>query len=308
MKSSSHSVSPASIETRGRAIVERLGGSWTADGGMCRCPAHDDRTPSLSVRPGERQLLFHCFAGCPIDRILMALGALQLPGRATAPGDAGTVRGRAAGGRNGAAAASLWAAAIPLAGSRAREYLCRRGLSLPVADLRYHSRCPRGQGAQAGFGPAMLAAVRDNSGLVAVHRTFLAAGQPLLAALPRPKLALGALGEGAVRLSPPRGGILAWAEGIETAIAATMLTGIPCWSTLGSNRFARVALPPLVKRLILFLDNDPGGRRAEQLARAVQRGRGIEIEARYPASAGDDWNDMLLSRLAMPGRGEGAAG
>ena len=54
----------ASLEGLGRVIVERLGGEWQRSGGMCRCPAHDDRTPSLSVRPGERRLLFHCFAGC----------------------------------------------------------------------------------------------------------------------------------------------------------------------------------------------------------------------------------------------------
>src|SRR3546814_20645613 len=40
---------------------------------MCCCPAHEDRTPSLSVRVGETRLLFKCFAGCDISDVLRAL-------------------------------------------------------------------------------------------------------------------------------------------------------------------------------------------------------------------------------------------
>jgi hypothetical protein len=52
------------LEAQADILVRRLGGIWSPDGAMCRCPAHDDRTPSLSVRVGERALLFKCFAGC----------------------------------------------------------------------------------------------------------------------------------------------------------------------------------------------------------------------------------------------------
>lgn len=41
---------------------------------LARCPAHDDRNPSLSVRNVDDRLLIHCFAGCePID-IINAVG------------------------------------------------------------------------------------------------------------------------------------------------------------------------------------------------------------------------------------------
>ena len=66
------------LDEEGRALVERLGGRWTAKGGMCRCPAHDDRSPSLSVRPGRTRLLLHCFAGCDAERVLRALAAGRL--------------------------------------------------------------------------------------------------------------------------------------------------------------------------------------------------------------------------------------
>jgi hypothetical protein len=42
---------------------------WTA-----RCPAHDDRNPSLSVRDAGDRLLVHCFAGCSPEAVVGALG------------------------------------------------------------------------------------------------------------------------------------------------------------------------------------------------------------------------------------------
>lgn len=40
-----------------------------------RCPAHDDRNPSLSVRRGDRRpLLVHCHANCAPEAVLAALG------------------------------------------------------------------------------------------------------------------------------------------------------------------------------------------------------------------------------------------
>lgn len=289
----------SSLEAQGRDIVERLAGDWRQGGGMCRCPAHDDRTPSLSVRIGERRLLFHCFAGCEAEKVIRALSAIQLLGPELPIGSNALVWTPADLGRpNRGAAASLWAAAHPIGRSPVEAYLRSRGLELPALDLRYHPRTPYGQGTQAIFRPAMLAAVRDESGLVAVHRTFLDLASARLADLPVPKRALGRLGQGAVRLRPPHDGILGWAEGIETAMAATLLTGIPCWATLGTERFARVALPPCVRRLILFLDNDFGGRRAEGLARDALAGAGVELETRYPEAAGADWNDVLLDRAA----------
>src|SRR3546814_4982521 len=49
------------LETRARKIVEQLGGTWSRSRGMCCCPAHDDRTPSLSITLGKRAILVTCF-------------------------------------------------------------------------------------------------------------------------------------------------------------------------------------------------------------------------------------------------------
>lgn len=42
---------------------------WTA-----RCPAHQDRGPSLSIRQAEDRILLHCFAGCGAVDVLEAVG------------------------------------------------------------------------------------------------------------------------------------------------------------------------------------------------------------------------------------------
>lgn len=38
------------------------------------CPAHDDDTPSLSIREIDDRVLVHCFAGCDALDVLDALG------------------------------------------------------------------------------------------------------------------------------------------------------------------------------------------------------------------------------------------
>lgn len=51
--------------------VRRMGSGWLA-----RCPAHDDREPSLSVGEGHGgRLLLHCFAGCRFTDVVHALYA-----------------------------------------------------------------------------------------------------------------------------------------------------------------------------------------------------------------------------------------
>lgn len=58
------------------ALLSRLSGvrgrngSWSA-----RCPAHEDRSPSLSVKSlPDGRILVHCFGGCGTDEVLGALG------------------------------------------------------------------------------------------------------------------------------------------------------------------------------------------------------------------------------------------
>lgn len=55
-------------------LIRLDGAKRTRRGWQARCPAHDDRSPSLSLREGEQGLLLHCFAGCSLEAICEALG------------------------------------------------------------------------------------------------------------------------------------------------------------------------------------------------------------------------------------------
>lgn len=57
------------------ALLTRLQGVRRNETGWsARCPAHEDKNPSLSVREEEDKILLHCFAGCTVEAICHALG------------------------------------------------------------------------------------------------------------------------------------------------------------------------------------------------------------------------------------------
>ena len=73
----------ASAVTAYERITERLaevtGYRPARDGDCWRCPAHDDRDPSLSVSHGHRGPVLHCHAGCSVNAVL---DRLDLPASA----------------------------------------------------------------------------------------------------------------------------------------------------------------------------------------------------------------------------------
>jgi putative DNA primase/helicase len=55
-------------------IAKALGGRKAGGAWMARCPAHDDRTPSLSIRDADdNKVLVRCHAGCNQERVIAAL-------------------------------------------------------------------------------------------------------------------------------------------------------------------------------------------------------------------------------------------
>ena len=68
------------------AIVYALKARRCGKGFVAHCPAHDDRSPSLSIRESEGRLLVHCFSGCSQEQVIGALRACGLwPERAARP-------------------------------------------------------------------------------------------------------------------------------------------------------------------------------------------------------------------------------
>lgn len=281
------------LESQAVDLVRRLGGIWSPDGAMCRCPAHDDCTPSLSVRVGEKALLFKCFAGCDTIDVIRAIRRLDkdIPLSAGRDGSQSVSALSPAWLRQ--RALDLWDGGRPLAGTPADHYLQRRGIAQLSSALRYHPRTPLGRGKQAMFRPAMIAALHERNHLVALQRTFLDTNEPRRARdLANPRRMLGKPGQGAVMLAPATD-TLGLTEGIETALSAILLLDIPVWATLGNERLAHIAIPDSVTRLILLPDNDRGGRIGAAKAMEAYATPGRKIEVLWPPKGFNDWNDVL---------------
>ena len=56
-------------------LAARLEAKRSGDGWQAKCPAHEDRTPSLSISQGRNgRVLVHCHAGCSVEAVLGQLG------------------------------------------------------------------------------------------------------------------------------------------------------------------------------------------------------------------------------------------
>ena len=146
-------------------IAKALGGRKAGGGWMARCPAHDDRTPSLSIRDADDgKVLVRCHAGCDQKRVIAALrGARSVDGERSAP-----VHSRRAARLSSASriktmlsaarvALAIWQSAMPARRNTGRDLsrLARPASPAPPT-LRFHAGLKHPSG---GIWPAMVALV-----------------------------------------------------------------------------------------------------------------------------------------------------
>lgn len=192
----------------------------------------------------------------------------------------------------------VWAESKPLAiGDEVMRYLAGRGLDLstPPDNLRLHPALPYHDGEKfVGKFPAMVALVRAPDGTgVTLHRTYLQDGRKAPVECPKKLMPGRPVTGAAIRLSPAGVGV-AIAEGIETALAASIQFGIPVWSCVTAHGIETFEPPAGVKRITVFADSDASftGQKAAYTAafRLVQQG--FDVEVKVPATIGD-WLDEL---------------
>ena len=185
----------------------------------------------------------------------------------------------------------------PLAGTIAETYLRSRGLAVPATeDLVFHPDLTYWD-TRTGH-PAMVALVRDAGGeTVAIHRTYLAEDGSGKADLPKPRMMLGPVGGGAVRLAPVSDdGLVGIAEGIETGLAVMQACPrLPVWAALSAGNIEQLNLPSGIRSVVILVDNDPNGTGLAAAERAAQRfhGEGRRVWTALPPRVGDDFDDVL---------------
>ncbi|MBK6412936.1 toprim domain-containing protein [Sphingopyxis sp.] len=220
------------------------------------------------------------------------------------PSDAGTQgprpRPRRAPAGSPEAAARLWAASKPIAGTPVRTYLAGRALRHvgDVPALRCHPHCYYRRSEEDGPSvkpayPAMIAAVTDLGGsLMGVHRTWLDPHRSTKAPVAYPRRAMGHLLGHGVRFGLADE-VMAFGEGVETMLTLREIApALPLIAGLSAAHLAALEFPAPLRRLYVARERDAAGRAAfAALAeRAVQLG--IDILPLDPAL--DDLNSDLM--------------
>ena len=282
---------------------------------------------ALDTQGGDGFTLVMHWLGCDFRAALQAVaGALGLsngsiltpaPARAENPAKAVSVDPA----RQRDKLAAIWNAARAVsADDPASRYLAGRGLDLALYPdaLRHHHALMYwievdGKPHQLGSYPALLAAITSPAGdLAGLHRIYLTADGHKAApihpttseALPTKKLATigeGAMQGAAIRLYAPEAGVLALAEGIETALAVRLGSGLPCWAAVSAWGMQNIVLPESVTDVYIMADNDTSGtgqRAAHALARRLLTEE-RQVRVVIPDRPGADWLDTLNERQQM---------
>ncbi|MBX9665917.1 CHC2 zinc finger domain-containing protein [Novosphingobium sp.] len=281
----------------GIVALTRQGNEWKG----C-CPFHPDRSPSFTVfAEGQR---FHCFGcgaggdvldflqrlhGIGLREAAAILASRNLPAVQLAPAPLDERSDRIAEAR------AIWRVAMPVQGTPAETYLRARGLHLPIpASIRY-ARLRYGKHGREY--PALIAAVASaDHHLAGIQRTYLSSCGTAKAPVPKPKLSLGRVACGAIRLAPPARRLFV-TEGLEDGLTLMQDHGCAVWVACGASMLPRMIFPAGVEEVIVGGDNDAAGREAALRAVATYRARGIRSRAIFPVGA-KDFNAEL-----MEGRG-----
>ena len=213
--------------------------------------------------------------------------------------------------RNGRINAQIFDCAHPLhRQSPVGKYLVHRGLcalkkrplALRMATLPYFE-----DDIEQGQYPVMLGAVTSPLGaLVGLHRTYIS-NMGRKAPVPCPKKlsrTSGLLAGASIKLFEPtiiNGKLtLGVAEGIETALACYLASGIPTWSCVSASGIKSFEWPAGLQSLVIFGDNDASG--AGQSAARDLAGRaaaaGLECRVLIPKTIGNDWLDDYVGGTA----------
>lgn len=175
-------------------------------------------------------------------------------------------------------------------------YLEARGLEMPTnlffaRDVKYYE-----DGKAIGSYDAMLAPFSKNGKFLTYQATYLRNGKKAPVANPKKTLPVDdSMAGGAVELYPMDGSTLGVAEGVETAIACKMMTGIPTWATLSANLMRSFEPPAGVEKVVIFSDNDDnltGQAAALHLANRLKM-KGLQVTVLVPEVVDTDFNDVL---------------
>lgn len=284
------------------AKLHRAGHEWKA----C-CPFHLDKSPSFSIYAGDRR--WRCWSGCGdgdqldfvqrqyrVDLVeairMIDSGALPIvlrqPCNETDHLDAKIAKIEDA--------RRIWRGAVAIGGTHAEAYLRARGITMRLPEslrftwLRYGSTGERY--------PVLVALVASvDHHLCGIQRTYLDPRGPRKAHVPKPKLSLGRIRGGAIRLAPAAT-YLTICEGLEDGLTLQQEQGRAVWVAAGAGMLPAMRLPDGCTAVVVGADADEAGETSALKAVAVQRECGRVAKIIRPLSPHKDFNAELMSGAA----------
>lgn len=198
------------------------------------------------------------------------------------------------------------------AGDAVHRYLAGRCIALedlpsgPPPCLRFHPALACYEGGELiGRFPAMVGAIVDPSGrCIGLHRTYLAehgctVTKAAISNAKKMTTLSGPMAGACIPLvAPGIDGVSGVAEGIETALACALATGIPTVAAISAGGLERWQWPADTQAVYIFADNDASGT-GQKAARALAdrvAGAGLAWKLLTPTTQGTDWADAWAER------------
>jgi hypothetical protein len=293
-------------------LAHALGGKSAGRGQwFAKCPAHQERTGSLSIKDDYAGVLVHCFAGCSQGEVIQALVDRGLwprydreerkrELRLSRPPPAKYEPDHA---ERTARALQFWIEALAPTGKLVSKYLSSRKISLPEDVLagdaiRLHPNCPYQQQRL----PCMLSLYSDTitGEPRAIHRIALTPDAKKI----DKGMSLGPIGGCVVRLWPDEAveqGLVI-GEGIETVLATatciehrgTLLQ--PAWAAGCSGNLESFPVLSGIECLTILVDHDRSGtgQRAGEKCAKRWANAGRQVIRLVPFQPGSDFADIAL--------------
>lgn len=265
------------------------------------CPFHHEKTPSFTIYDGGERFKCHgCGeAGDVIDFVRTAYGCTfteaidRLDGNALPKVDyAKTVIERETIDRTPEALA-IWDASESATGTPAEAYLRQRAIRLPLPpSIRFTRLCYGNSGPQY---PVLVALVQNVAGEgIGIQRTYLAPAGSGKASVAKPKLSLGSIRGGAIRIGEASA-TMAVCEGLEDGLTLAQELDGPVWVSAGTSNLAALELPVSVRSVIIGADNDSAGASAAAKAGEAFATRGHSVRIIHPLDGHKDFNSEAMA-------------
>ena len=191
-----------------------------------------------------------------------------------------------------------------------QTYLNNRGITLmPEFGVRF-SKAEFDNDSNISYQTMYAIATDDHNRIIYAHKTYLENGKKAdvernkkLFTMNDNRVTCDTCGNESAQSCAIRlcnyGEELGISEGIETALSATMMYSVPCWSTMNTAIMKVFKAPRGVKHLIIFADNDShGAGMAAAMAcgnKNINANNDVEkVSIRWNVEYSIDFNDMLF--------------